>query len=85
MAMVFANTPLASVYHHVWEIPIRIHMGDLIIDKNVHGWINDGLMAIFFFWVGLEIQREFLVEELASLLSGIAGYTLLKKFLKTES
>ncbi len=66
-AMILANTSLATAYHRLWEIPLRINIGDFIIDKTVHDWINDGLMAIFFFLVGLEIKREFLVGELASL------------------
>jgi NhaA family Na+:H+ antiporter len=66
-AMVLANTSWAPAYYHLWEISLRIGIGDLIIDKTIHHWINDGLMAIFFFLVGLEIKREFLVGELASL------------------
>ncbi len=65
-AMVLANTSLAPAYHHLWEISLRISIGELTIDKTIHHWINDGLMAIFFFLVGLEIKREFLVGELAS-------------------
>lgn len=66
IAMVLANTSLAPAYHHLWEIPLRINIGTLLIDKTIHDWINDGLMAIFFFLVGLEIKREFLVGELAT-------------------
>jgi NhaA family Na+:H+ antiporter len=65
--MFLANTPLAPTYHRIWEIPLRVGIGELTIDKSIHHWINDGLMAIFFFLVGLEIKREFLVGELASL------------------
>jgi len=67
MSMVLANSLWAPGYHHLWEISLRIGIGELTIDKTIHHWINDGLMAIFFFLVGLEIKREFLVGELASL------------------
>jgi NhaA family Na+:H+ antiporter len=49
-AMVLANTSLAPAYHHLWEISFRVRIGELIIGKTIHHWINDGLMAIFFFW-----------------------------------
>ncbi len=65
-ALVWANSPLAHSYHHIWEISFRIGLGEFAVDKSLHHWINDGLMAIFFFLVGLEIKREFLAGELAS-------------------
>lgn len=66
-AMILANTDLAPVYHQLWEIRLRIGIGEFSVDKTLHHWINDGLMALFFFLVGLEIKREFLVGELASI------------------
>ncbi|MDT8318635.1 MAG: Na+/H+ antiporter NhaA [bacterium] len=66
-AMVIANSPLGDAYHHLWEIPMGISIGPFSLEKSLHHWINDGLMAIFFFLVGLEIKREVLVGELSSL------------------
>lgn len=66
VALIWANSPWASSYFALWETHIVVGGGDLVIDKSLHHWINDGLMAVFFFVVGLEIKREVLVGELAS-------------------
>jgi Na+:H+ antiporter, NhaA family len=66
MALAWANSPWADAYQHFWEVPIAIGVGDFAIRETLHHWINDGLMAVFFFLVGLEIKREILVGELAS-------------------
>lgn len=66
-AMIIANSPLYSAYHHLWETRIGFSIGSFTLEKSLHHWINDGLMSIFFFVVGLEIKREVLVGELASL------------------
>jgi NhaA family Na+:H+ antiporter len=63
-AIVCANTGFAPLYHHLWEIPLRVSVGGFVVDKTLHHWVNDGLMAIFFFLVGLEIKREVLAGEL---------------------
>ncbi|HEY5649395.1 MAG TPA: Na+/H+ antiporter NhaA, partial [Nitrospiria bacterium] len=65
-ALFLANSPWGEAYHHFLEIPIRAGIGDFIIDKSLHHWVNEGLMVIFFFLVGLEIKREVLAGELAS-------------------
>lgn len=65
-AMVIANSPLHDAYHHLWETKLGISIGSFSLEKSLHHWINDGLMAIFFFLVGLEIKREVLCGELAS-------------------
>ena len=67
IALVLANSALVHSYHHFIETPFRIGFGDFVLEKSLHHWINDGLMALFFFLVGLEIKREILVGELASL------------------
>ncbi|GJM37317.1 MAG: Na(+)/H(+) antiporter NhaA [Acidimicrobiales bacterium] len=64
-ALVWANSPWSDSYHDILETHISIHVGDLVhLDESVLHWINDGLMAIFFFVVGLEIKRELVVGEL---------------------
>jgi NhaA family Na+:H+ antiporter len=66
VAMVWANSPWAHSYHVLWETPIAIGVGDRHAALSLHAVVNDGLMAVFFFLVGLEIKREILVGELAS-------------------
>lgn len=66
LAMVMANTSYQDVYKAFLDIPVAIQFGELKIAKPLLLWINDGLMAIFFFLVGLEIKREFRIGELAS-------------------
>jgi len=66
IALVWANSPLADAYFSLWRTPLTIGAGDLALSKSLHLWINDGLMAIFFLVVGLEIKREVRVGELAS-------------------
>ncbi len=66
-ALVWANSPAAGHYHDLWEIRLGVTFGEAAFDKPLHHWINDGLMAVFFFVVGLEIKRELLVGELSSL------------------
>ncbi len=66
IAMILANSPLSEIYHHFWEIPLTFGVGTYKISQTLHHWINDGLMTIFFFVVGLEIKRELLVGELAN-------------------
>ncbi len=66
LALGLANSPLAPLYHSFWELELTIGFPGLGLTKSLHHWINDGLMAVFFFVVGLEIKREFLAGELAS-------------------
>lgn len=66
LALLVANSPFHEVYHHLWETPFSIGLGSGTIAKPLHHWINDGLMVIFFFVVGLEIKRELLVGELST-------------------
>lgn len=65
-ALVIANSPLAEAYNHLWEIPLTLGIVDHQLSLSLHGWINDGLMAVFFLLVGLEIKRELLAGELSS-------------------
>jgi NhaA family Na+:H+ antiporter len=66
VALVWANSPFSDSYAELWETTVTIGAGPFILAKSLHLWINDGLMAIFFLVVGLEIKRELLVGELAS-------------------
>ena len=66
VALVWANSPLGESYFHLWETHLVVGGGPIELDFSLHHWINDGLMAVFFFMVGLEIKREVLVGELAS-------------------
>lgn len=66
-AIVMANIPAtAEMYHHLWEIKFTIGFEPYAISKNLHHWINDGLMSIFFFVVGLELKREIMAGELSN-------------------
>ncbi len=65
-ALVWANSPWAPLYQAIWKTRLTLALGSLELSKPLLLWINDGLMAVFFFTVGLEIKREVLVGELSS-------------------
>jgi NhaA family Na+:H+ antiporter len=67
IALAWANSPWGGAYHHLWETKLGFSLGPWSISHTIHHWINDGLMAVFFFLVGLEIKREALIGELTSL------------------
>jgi NhaA family Na+:H+ antiporter len=66
LALIWANSPWSESYFELWETYLSISLGSLTLKETLLHWINDGLMVIFFFVVGLEIKREVLVGELAT-------------------
>src|SRR5690606_32085394 len=65
VAMVWANSPWREAYHALWHHVISLRIDTFVLDRTLHHWINDGLMAMFFFVVGLELKREVVGGELA--------------------
>lgn len=66
LAIFWVNSPFSEAYHHIWEIDISFGASDYLLTHSLHEWVNDGLMAMFFFVVGLELKREFIDGELSS-------------------
>lgn len=71
IAMIWANSAWKDAYHHLWETPLGISLGGFEVNKTLHHWINDGLMAVFFFVIGLELKREIVGGELSNLKNAI--------------
>ena len=72
IAVVWANSSYYNVYDYIWhEIKMGVSFGDFELNANLHHWVNDGLMAVFFFVIGLEIKREVAGGELSSFKSAI--------------
>ncbi|HBP90518.1 MAG TPA: Na+/H+ antiporter NhaA [Nitrospirales bacterium] len=65
IALLLANSVYGDLYSAFWNLPFTIGIGPYLLEKPILLWINDGLMAIFFFVIGLEIKREILVGELS--------------------
>ena len=66
VALVWSNSPWSASYFELWSTPLTLSLAGFTLSLSLHDWINDGLMALFFLVVGLEIKRELLVGELAS-------------------
>jgi Na+:H+ antiporter, NhaA family len=66
-ALVWANSPWDASYHAIWSVDVSIGLGRFLLTETRHEWVNDGLMSLFFFLVGLEIKREVLIGELSSI------------------
>ena len=66
LAMIIANSPLSYLYESLLDVPVEIRIGALHIAKPLILWINDGLMAVFFFLIGLELKRELMEGALSN-------------------
>jgi NhaA family Na+:H+ antiporter len=77
VALVWANSPWAASYDEVWTTPLNLGLPRVGLDLDLRHWINDGLMTLFFFVVGLEIKRELTTGHLnsrrAAILPGVAA------------
>jgi len=67
IALLVANSFLAEGYLHLLHTPLGIRLGEWQLEMSLHHWVNDGLMATFFFVVGMELKREIMVGELADI------------------
>jgi NhaA family Na+:H+ antiporter len=67
LAMILANSPWSDSYFNLWHTSAGFEIGNLMFNMDLGHWVNDGLMALFFLLIGLEIKRELMVGELSSL------------------
>ncbi|PWJ57357.1 NhaA family Na+:H+ antiporter [Dyadobacter jejuensis] len=67
VAIIWVNSAFSESYHHLWANELGVELGPYTFKQSLHVWINDGLMALFFFVIGLELKREFSSGELSTL------------------
>lgn len=79
VALLWANSPWSDSYTELWETYGTVGVGPLTIDMSLGHWVNDGLMVVFFFLIGLEVRQEFAVGSLrdrrSALVPLVAGVT----------
>lgn len=77
LALLCSNSFLSPMYDWILHIPVGVRIGELSLDKSLYHWVNDGLMAIFFLLIGLEVKRELMEGHLSSfgqvVLPGVAA------------
>jgi Na+/H+ antiporter NhaA len=80
VALVWANSPWSQSYVDLWHTELSVRLGDGGLSMDLHHWVNDGLMVVFFFVIGLEVRKEFAIGELTDrsrvvvpLVAGITG------------
>jgi Na+/H+ antiporter NhaA len=80
VALVWANSPWSDAYESLWATPVSVAVGAGGISMDLHHWVNDGLMVVFFFVIGLEVRKEFAIGELTDrsrvvvpLVAGVTG------------
>ena len=80
VALVWANSPWSDAYEALWATPVSVAVGAGDISMDLHHWVNDGLMVVFFFVIGLEVRKEFAIGELTDrsrvvvpLVAGVTG------------
>ncbi|GAB1404504.1 sodium/proton antiporter NhaA [Lentimicrobium sp.] len=66
IAIILSNTSFSDTFHNFWKIKLSLGFANWELSKDLHHWINDGLMAVFFFVVGLELKREIISGELSN-------------------
>ncbi|MBO0843081.1 MAG: Na+/H+ antiporter NhaA [Nocardioides sp.] len=83
VALVWANSPWSDTYEHLWHVTASIRLDGHGLSMSLHHWVNDGLMVVFFFVVGLEVRRELAVGELTDrsrvvvpVVAGVGGMVL---------
>lgn len=75
LAIILANSSLSEFYFHFWETSIGFKIGNYQFERSLHFWINEGLMTLFFFFVGLELKREFRIGVLSKWNSAILPFS----------
>src|SRR4051812_30859417 len=63
-ALIWANSPWSDLYESIWATVLSVRVGEHALEMNLAHWVNDGLMVLFFFVIGLEIRREISIGEL---------------------
>ena len=66
-AIIWVNSSHSHSYHHTWDTKMAVGFANFTFSQPLHIWINDGLMALFFFVIGLELKREFMAGELSNI------------------